>query len=223
MPRPYRAVLFDVDGTLVDSNAVHARAWVEAFREVGLDVPVERVQPLIGMGGDKLMPEATGLAADDPRLDGLGERRTELFLQRYVGDIGPLPGARALIERLTADGLVIAIATSAKKDELAAILRAGGLEPSLFDTRTSSSDAEHSKPEPDIVEAAVHRAGVPAADCVMIGDTPYDLEAATRAGVDLIGVRSGGWRDADLPGALAVYDDPADLLAHLADSPLAPR
>lgn len=220
MPRRYRAVLFDIDGTLVDSNDVHARAWVEAFREASFDVPFDRIRPLIGMGGDKLVPAATGLAADDPRVESLGARRTELLLERQLGDIHALPGARALVERLRAAGYVIAIATSAKDDELTAILRAGEID-GLFHTKTSSSDADHSKPAPDIVEAAARRVGLAARECVMIGDTPYDITAARGAGVDIIAVRSGGWRDDDLAGALAIYDGPADLLAHLDDSPLA--
>lgn len=222
MPRPYRAVLFDIDGTLVDSNDVHARAWVDAFREASLDVPFDRVRPLIGMGGDKLVPAATGLDDEDPRVEKLGARRTKLLLEHYLRDIHRLPGALELVERLRAAGYVVATATSAKDDELSAILRAGGLD-GLFHIKTSSSDADNSKPAPDIVEAAVARAGVPASACVMIGDTPYDITAARGAGVDIIAVRSGGWRDDDLAGALAIYDGPADLLAHLDDSPLAPR
>ena len=218
--RAIRGVLLDIDGTLVDSNDVHARAWVEALAEAGFEVPFARVRPLIGKGGDKLMPEVTGLAGDDPRLAALGKRRTQLLLERHVREIRALPGARALLERLKALDYVVAIATSANEDELGAILRAGGVE-DLFDARTSSDDAERSKPDPDIVAAAVERAGVPADACVMIGDTPYDVSAARKAGVDIIGVRSGGWGDPDLAGAIAVYDGPADLLARLDASPLA--
>lgn len=221
MARPYQAVLFDVDGTLVDSNDLHARCWVEAFRRGGHEVAYDRVRPLIGKGGDRLITETTGLADDDPRHHELAEARTELFLAEYAPQIRALPGARDLLVQLDRDGYVIAIATSAREPEMHAILRAAGLWEGLFDTRTTSNDAEHTKPAPDIIEAAVARAGHPASACIMIGDTPWDLIASRRAGVDFLGVRSGGWHDADFDGALAVYDHPGDLLAQLPGSALA--
>ncbi|HVV88178.1 MAG TPA: HAD family hydrolase [Kofleriaceae bacterium] len=217
MERRYRAVLFDVDGTLVDSNDVHARAWVEAFEEAHLDVAFQRVRPLIGMGGEKLVPAVTGMDADDPRVERLGKRRTALLLERHLGDIRALRGARELLQHLKNVGYLLAIATSAKDEELHAILRAGGID-DLFDTKTSSSDADSSKPDPDIVEAAVRRVGVPASQCVMIGDTEFDVAAARQAGVDFIGLRSGGSSDDKLAGAIAIHDDPAALLAHMDES-----
>jgi phosphoglycolate phosphatase-like HAD superfamily hydrolase len=210
-PRRFTGVLLDIDGTLLLSNEAHARAWHDALAEAGYDVPVERLRRLIGMGGDKVMPAvAPGLAADRPPGSTISRRRGDIFWTKYAGTVRPAPGARALLERLERDGYRLAFATSAKRDELEKLVRAANVE-GLVDT-AASSDAGDSKPDPDIVEAALQRADLSARDAVMLGDTPYDLEAAGRAGVEMIGVRCGGWSDADLPGALAVYDDPADIL-----------
>jgi HAD superfamily hydrolase (TIGR01509 family) len=214
-----KGVILDVDGTLVDSNDAHARAWTEAFAEAAYDVPFERVRRLIGMGGDQLLPEAAGLEADTPAGEALAERRGRIFRERYLPGLRALPGARDLVQRLRQMGFALAIASSARPEELGALLEKAGVD-DLVGERTSSGDVEESKPEPDIVLAALRRLRLPAAAAVMIGDTPYDVEAARRAGVAVIGFRSGGWSDADLDGSLAVYDGPADLLARLDSSPL---
>jgi HAD superfamily hydrolase (TIGR01509 family) len=217
------AVIFDVDGTLVDSNDAHARAWVEVFREAGYEVAFDRVRGLIGMGGDKLIEAAVGLARDDARAKRLGDRRAEVFVGTWLPRVRPLPGARALIERLRSAGTPIALATSARREELDALLGVLGM-PELAEVATSSDDAERSKPDPDIVCAALdrlERRGAARDRVVMVGDTPYDLEAATRAGIPLIAVRSGGFSDARLAGAAAIFDGPADLLARIAESPIA--
>lgn len=217
------AVIFDVDGTLIDSNDAHAHAWVEAFREAGYDVPFVRVRGMIGMGGDKLMEAAVGLGTEDKRAKRLGDRRAELFLGTWLARVRPLPGARALIDRLRGAGTPLALATSARREELEGLLGVLGM-PELAEVATSSDDAERSKPDPDIVCAAIERLerrGVARGRIVMVGDTPYDLEAATRAGIPLVAVRSGGFTDVQLAGAAAIYDGPADLLARLAESPLA--
>lgn len=212
-------VLLDVDGTLLDSNDAHARSWVEALAEHGRVVEFARVRPLIGKGGDKVLPELTGLAADSPEGTHISTRRREIFLHRHLPQLAPCRGARALLERLQAEGLQLIVATSAQQDELGPLLEQAGVADLVHGT-TSSDDAEHSKPDPDIVAAALQRAGLAAADAVMIGDTPYDLAAAARAGVRLIALRCGGWCDEHLAGAAAIYDDPADLLAHYEASPL---
>jgi HAD superfamily hydrolase (TIGR01509 family) len=215
-----RVVIFDVDGTLIDSNDAHAASWVDTLAEAGHDVPFERIRLMIGMGGDKLLPTATGIEVDSPEGERLTSRRAEIFHQRYLPTLRALPGARALLERLGRDGRTLVIATSAKREELDAMLRQVGLD-GLFEEETSSSDAERSKPDPDIVEAALRRAGVPPDECVMLGDTPYDVEASQRAGVAIIGVRSGGWTAEELAGAVEVWDGPADLLEHYERSALA--
>lgn len=215
-----RGVILDVDGTLVLSNDAHAHAWVEAFREFGRDVPYARVRPLIGMGSDKLIPT---VAPDLSSGEGLGKRiadeRGRIFMRRYAPHLRPAPGARELVERLHAAGLKTVIASSAKRDELAALLKAARVDDLLRET-TSASDTKESKPDPDVVGAALKKIGLRADECRMIGDTPYDVEAGGRAGVAVIAVRCGGWTDAGLRGAVAIYDDPADLTAHLAESPL---
>lgn len=213
-------VIFDVDGTLLDSNDAHVRSWVEALAEHGYRVDRERVRPLIGMGGDKVLPELTGLAEDSPEGQAISKRRGEIFRTRYLPKIRAFPKVRDLIARLERDGEAIAVASSASEEDLAALLDKAGLR-HLLDDSTSKDDAERSKPDPDIVQAALHRLDLPPEAVVMVGDTPYDVEAAAFAGVRAIALRSGGcWTDADFAGAAAIYDDPADLLANLDDSPI---
>lgn len=214
MPRRYTAVILDVDGTLVDSNALHALSWAEVLARHGHDVPYTRIRPLIGMGGDKLVPSAVGRDLPEREVERIGDDRSALFAERYLPRVRALRGARALVTELRNRGYAIAIASSARDEELRPLLAVAGVA-DLIGVTTSSDDADRSKPDPDIVAAAVRRLGRPPRDCVMIGDTPYDIEAARRAGVDVIAVRAGGWRDPDLHGALAIVDDPADLLANL--------
>lgn len=219
MAAPFQGVIFDVDGTLVDSNDAHGRAWVEAFEGAGYRVPFERVRRLIGMGGDQLLPEVIGLPADTPSGQAIAERRGQIFREKYLPRVKPLPGARELVERLHHDGYALAVASSAQPEELQALLKIAGVD-DLIGAKTSAGEVEQSKPEPDLVVAALGKVRLPASAAVMIGDTPYDVEAARRAGVAVIAFRSGGWSDRDLDGALAVYDGPADLLARIDASPL---
>ena len=208
-----------MDGTLLLSNQAHAEAFAIAFRESGRDIPADRVRRLIGMGSDKLLPTLTGLDAESDEGKRLADRKKEAFTA-LLPAVRPAPGARALLERLRDRGLALVVATSAADDELGALLERAGIA-DLVDDHTSSSDVENSKPDPDIVVAAARKTGHPASSLVMLGDTPYDVEAAQRAGVAIIAVRCGGWEDADLAGAAAVYDDPAHLLRELDRSPLA--
>lgn len=215
----FRGVILDVDGTLVDSNDAHAHAWTDALAEAGYRVPFDRVRRLIGMGGDKLLPEAVGLPAETPAGEAIAERRGQIFRERYLPDVKALPGARDLVLRLRAEGHALAVASSAQPDELGLLLKIAGVD-ELIGERTSSGDVEESKPEPDVVVTALRRLRLPPSAAVMIGDTPYDVQAALHAHVAVIGFRSGGWSDGDLAGSLAVYDGPADLLAQLDSSPL---
>ena len=217
-----RGVILDIDGTLVDSNDAHARAWVAALAEHGLDVPYEQVRPLIGMGGDKLLPAVGGPSADSPQGKRVSARRAEIFKELYLPEVKPFAGARELLARMRERGLKLAVASSAKREELGPLLEAAGAQDLIEEQKkTSSSDADSSKPDPDIVHAALDRLGLPPEQVIMIGDTPFDVEAAGRAGIATIALRCGGWHDHDLGGALAVYNDPADLLAHYDSSPLA--
>lgn len=215
-----RGVLIDVDGTLIASNRAHAEAFADVFRDAGFDIDADRVEPLIGMGGDKLIPELTGLDAEEGEGKRLADAKKRRFREHYLPRLQPTPGARRLIERLRDAGLTLIVATSAGGDEVKALLEQAGVADLLPET-TTSSDADNSKPDPDILQAALEKGELAAGEALMLGDTPYDVEAALRAGVPCIALRSGGWGDVDLRGALAIYDDPADLVAHLDESPLA--
>jgi len=208
-----KGVIFDIDGTLVDSNDAHAQSWVDTFREAGYDVPFDKVRPLIGMGGDKLLPKTIGVSRDSDEGKKLGERRGKIFKSNYLPHLRPLPGARELVLRVKRDGLKAIVATSAKDEELKGLLKAAHVE-DLMEEKATASDAKRSKPDPDIVQAAIDESGIPRNSLVMIGDTPYDVEAASKAGVRTIGFLSGGWTREELKGAAEIYDGPADLLAH---------
>jgi HAD superfamily hydrolase (TIGR01509 family) len=213
------AVILDIDGTLLLSNEAHARAFVDAAREMGIEADYEKILRLIGMGGDKLIPEAFGFEKESEQGKKLDERKGEIFRGEYLPTLEPAPGARALLERLRREGKTLVVATSADGADLKGLLDQAGVR-DLVEESTSSGDVEASKPDPDVVMAALEKSGAPAGEVVMIGDTPYDVEAASRARVRIIGVRCGGWDDRGLRGAVAVYDDPEDLLAHYGESVL---
>jgi HAD superfamily hydrolase (TIGR01509 family) len=218
-PSPYCAVLLDMDGTLIDSNAAHVKAWVEALKEHGHQVSEKDIWPLVGMGGDNLLPAAVGIDKDSDEGKKISERRGEIFRERYLPHLKPFPEVRPLLERICRDGLRLMVASSSPKDELQKSLEIAGVT-DLVEGFTSASDAGRSKPDPDVVEAALDKLGLPASEVVMLGDTPYDIQAAGKAKVGVIAFRCGGFRDEDLRGALALYDDAADLLAHYDESPL---
>ena len=205
-------MIFDIDGTLVDSNDAHAQSWVDTFAEADYDVPFDVVRPLIGKGADKLLPKTIGVKHDSKEGKKLIKRRSEIFRKKYLPTLRPLEGSRALVLRVRSEGLKAIVATSAKDEELKGLLEAAEVA-DLMEEKATASDAKRSKPDPDIVEAAIGESGIPPNKLVMIGDTPYDIEAATRAKVRTIAVRSGGWSDPDLHGAVEIYDGPADLLA----------
>lgn len=212
-----KAVIVDIDGTLLYSNDAHAQAFVDAARELGHDASFEEIRRLIGKGGDKLIPEVFGFEKESESGTRLSERKGEIFKERYLPTLEPTPGARALLHRFRDETMKLVVATSANADDVEGLLERAGVK-DLIQERTSSGDVEESKPDPDVVKAALGEASAPADEVVMIGDTPYDVEAALRAGVRIVAVRSGGWGDEDLKGATAVYDDPADLLAHYDES-----
>jgi HAD superfamily hydrolase (TIGR01509 family) len=215
MPAP--ALILDVDGTLVDSNDAHALAWIDAFSEAGVHVAYKDVRRAIGMGGDKLMPLVSGIQKDSPEGRRIADRRTAIFKERYLPGIRPFPRVRDLVARFSRDGFTVVIASSANDEELGPLLERAGVT-DLIEARTSSDDAEESKPDPDIVEAALAHARAPREAAIMIGDTPYDAEAARRAGIGFVGVESGGWPREALTGALEVYAAPADLYANYEES-----
>jgi len=213
-----RVALLDIDGTLVESNDHHARAWVDAFSEIGHHISFDQVRPLVGMGGDKIIPKLTGIPADSDEGKRISEQRSSIFFERYLPTIQAWPQSRALIERMGRAGLTLVIATSAKQDEYESLARIAGVA-DLVDDKTTADDANRSKPDPDIIVAALKKGKCAPTDALMLGDTPYDIQAAQRAGVSCVALRSGGWPDHDLANAIAIYDDPADLLAHFDTSP----
>lgn len=209
-----QAVLFDVDGTLVDTNDLHAAAWRECFLDFGIDIPFEEVRWQVGKGGDNLIPSLLPdlSAADRKRIE---DRRSALFRRDYLPRAVPFPGVRALFERLAADRIRIVLASSSHAEEVGfyrALTGAGD----LIEAATSKDDVDRSKPCPDIFEAAVEKvAPLPRERIVVVGDSPWDVKAACRAGLRTIGFLSGGFPGDSLTGAgaFALYDGPADLLA----------
>lgn len=215
-----QGVILDVDGTLIDSNDVHARSWLEAMAEHGLQVPFDRVRRAIGMGGDNYLPAVLNIEKDTDLGKTLSRRRGEIFKERYLNDVQPFPGTRDLLQTMHDRGLKLIVASSGEEDEVKAMLNIADVT-ALIDTLTSSTDAKKSKPDPAPIQVALEKAGLPPDAVLMLGDTPYDFEAASKAGVQTIAVRCGGWGDADFQDALAIFDGPADLLARYDRSPLA--
>lgn len=222
MTRTIRGAILDVDGTLLNSNDAHARAWVEALAEANVQVTFEEVRKLIGMGGDKLLPAVANIEHSSDRGKRVSERRSAIFEERFLPKLRPFPHTRDLLLRMRSAGLKLAIASSAQQPELDGFLKIADVL-DLIEGSASSSDASNSKPDPDIVQAALARLGLRAEQVLMIGDTPYDIEAAARSGIQTLAFRCGGRSDADLAGALAIFDDPADLLQRFDESPLTAR
>lgn len=215
---PVRAVLLDVDGTLVDSNDAHALAWCEALGDFGHAVTFERVREAIGKGSDHVLAELAGLSEESPRAKEIVEARKRAFA-KLMPRLRPFDGAHELVRALRARGLALVIATSAGADELEVLLQIARVD-ELVPARTTSDDAPRSKPDPDIVLAAIAKSGRAPRECVLLGDTPYDAEAARRSGIRMIGLRCGGWDDAALASAVEIYDGPRDLLQQLDSSVL---
>ncbi len=218
-----QGVLLDVDGTLVISNDAHAQAWVEAFAAFGYTVEFDQVRPLIGMGGDQVVPKfAPSLSGNEGKGKEIADRRKELIINKFGKNLKAADGTRDLIIKMQNQGLRLMIASSATTEELSVLLKAAGVDDILSQgAATTSSDAEASKPEPDIVEAALKKMGLQPNQVIMIGDTPYDIESANKAGVGVIAFRCGDFDDSQLKDAIAIYNNPADLLAQYDNSPLA--
>jgi HAD superfamily hydrolase (TIGR01549 family) len=218
-----KAVIFDIDGTVVDSVDLHAAAWQQAFAKFGHQIPFERVRQQIGKGGDQLIPVFLSREELDRFGKQLEEYRSDLFKREYLPRVRPFPLVRELLERIRHDGKRVTLASSAKQDELAVYKRIANIE-DLVEAATSADDVERSKPHPDVFEAALERLGdVEPDEAIVVGDTPYDVEAAARAGLRTVAVLCGGFPEADLSaaGCIAIYRDPADLLTRYEESPLA--
>lgn len=216
-----KALLCDIDGTLVESNWLHAEAWRVAFAEMGVMLDLETLRRQIGKGGDELIPVFVPWwkrpAVEDP----LKAFRKYVFQHGLREQVQAIQGVRPLLERVRQSGLRVAVATSSKKDDLEVLLRVAGVE-DLMDVRTTSDDAERAKPHPDIFSSVLEKLGLSAEECIGLGDTPYDAESAGKAGVRTIGVMTGGWSREELlnAGCIAVYKDAQELLERFESSPL---
>jgi HAD superfamily hydrolase (TIGR01509 family) len=217
---PVIAVL-DVDGTLVDSNYQHALAWYRALRSLGETFPVWRIHRLIGMGGDQLVAALGGQELED-RIGDEARERQGTEVDKLIGEVAPLPGARDLLLALKERGHRLVVASSGQPRHVDVALDLLGAR-DVADAWTSSEDAERTKPAPDLLQVALRKLGAPEDASVLIGDSTWDVEAAKRAGMPAIAVRSGGFGDDELrtAGAVDIYDTPADLLADLDATPLA--
>jgi HAD superfamily hydrolase (TIGR01509 family) len=215
------AVLFDVDGTLVDSNYLHVAAWLQAFDTVGHPVPAWRIHRAIGMDSARLLEELLGPAAS-----ALGERAKDEHKQVYsqtAALLTPLPGAQELIRALVERDVAIVLATSAPPDELERLRSVLDVD-DLLTAVTTADDVATAKPEPDLIHVAVHRSGCDPDRVVLVGDAVWDMQAASRAGIGRVGVLSGGISEGELrcAGAEDIYADTAHLLANLSRGHLAP-
>ena len=217
-----KAAIFDVDGTLVDSVDLHAAAWQRALKQFGHEVSFIDARGQIGKGGDKLIPFFLTEAEQDDHGKAMEEYRSKLFRSEYLHLVRPFTAVPELMQRVKQAGLKIAVASSAKQKELDVYLKVAGIA-DMIDANTCSDDVGESKPDPDIFLAALGKLGCRADEAVVIGDTPYDAIAATRAGIKAVGVLSGGFREEDLrqAGCVAVYPGPGALFTCFENSPLA--
>ncbi len=215
-PKPVEAAIFDVDGTLIDSVDFHAIAWVEAFAEFGVTTAFDKVRQQIGKGGDNLLPVFLSQKQIQEFGEDLESFRSGHFKRKYLDYLRPFAGVRPLFTRLIHSGIKIALASSAKPDELQVYKKIAEID-DLLDAETSSNDVRDSKPDPDIFDAAVRQLhGIGKDRIVVFGDTPYDAEAATKAGLRAIGVLCGGFPTSSLTkgGCSAIYRSPSNILIH---------
>ena len=218
----FKAVLCDLDGTLLDSNHFHGEAWQRTFANFGFQVTFEDMVKQIGKGGDQVIatvvPEDRIKELEEP----LTEFRKDLFHREYMDRIVPFSDAKNLLKRMRQEGLRVSVASSTNKEDLHAFLMLLRIH-ALVEEHTTADDAEQTKPAPDIFQAALKKLKIEPQDAVALGDTPWDVEAAKKAGVKTVALTCGGWTEQDLmdAGAIAVYRDPADLLRRFADSPFA--
>lgn len=209
-----KAFIFDVDGTLIDSVEAHAKSWVKTFEEFGREVKLGDAMKLIGMGGDQFLPDYFSKKELNDNEERIEKFRSDLFKKEFIPHIKPFPRVRELFQKIREDDKQIVLASSAKKDEVEAYKKILGIE-DLIDEETSTDDAEASKPEPDIFQAALRKIkNVKKKNVAIVGDTPYDAVAAKKAGLTIIiGVRSGGWSNDELldSGCSKVYENIAEI------------
>ena len=220
-----KAVIFDIDGTLVDSVDLHTHAWQEAFAHFGKNIEYEAIRSQVEKGGDQLIPVFLSKQAQERFGKELDEYRGQLFKSKYLSKVKPFPRLRELVQCVTDDGKQVALASSAKEDEVEIYKRIAHID-NLIEKQTSSDDAEKSKPHPDIFEAALQQLrNVQPEEAVTVGDSPYDAIAAKKLNMSSVGVLSGGFPDKDLraAGYSEIYRDCADLLEKYQRSMIASR
>ena len=215
------AILCDIDGTLVDSNHLHAKAWQDAFAAIGVDLSFEEALSQIGKGGDQLIPVFVPEYKLDTVEKPLEAYRKFIFQTDYLAQVKPFPQVREFLLRLKDAGIRLSLASSASKEDLETYKKIAHME-DLIEESSSSDDAKKSKPHPDIFAATLEKLGVPAEKAIALGDTPYDAEAAGKCGLRTIGLTCGGWSAEALTnaGCTEVYRDVAELLAHFDSSAL---
>jgi HAD superfamily hydrolase (TIGR01509 family) len=220
-----KAIIFDIDGTLLDSVDLHAQAWQDTFRHFGHEIPFNEIRGQIGKGGDQLLPVFLSEAELKERGKDIEKYRGELFKRKYLSQVKPFPCVRDLFLKAKGHGQQIALASSAIPDELKKFEEIAHID-DLVEVETSSGDAKRSKPHPDIFEAALDKLGegISREEVIVVGDSPHDAEAAKSAGLRTVGVRCGGFPEDALrkAGCIAIYDGPEDLLRHYEQTPLAP-
>lgn len=214
-----QAVLFDVDGTLVDSVDFHAQAWQDAFSWYGKEVPFGEIRKQIGKGGDQLLPVFFSDEEIKEFGDEMSKRRSEHYLKECMPRVQPFPRAHDLLRALADRGLRVALATSAKEEELEQLKKLIRAD-DVIHGQTNSDDVEKSKPHPDIFQAALQEVKASPEEALVIGDSPYDAEAAGKAGISTIGFLCGGFPAEDLTasGCVALYNSPSELLDQLDSS-----
>ena len=215
------ALLCDIDGTLVESNWLHAEAWQRSFAEMGIDLDLEDVRRQIGKGGDELIPVFVSWWRRPAVSAPLKAYRKHLFHTEYLSKVKAFPRAKEFLTRLKEANIRPALATSASAEDLATYKQIVGME-ELIEEESNADDTERAKPHPDIFAATLKKLSLPANKVLALGDTPYDAEAAGKAGISTIGVMSGGWSRDELleAGCIEVYRDVAELLEHFDESAL---
>jgi HAD superfamily hydrolase (TIGR01549 family) len=211
------AVLFDVDGTLLDTNYFHTVSWWQALREAGEDIAMARIHPLIGMGSDQLLTDLLG-----EEREGYSDLHAKYY-KAFRNDLHAFPEAPDLLAEVAGRGVQVVLATSSKEEDLDKLLEALGAEEDVIAEIVHGDMVSSSKPAPDIFAVALEHLGLEPEQTMVVGDTRWDIEAAAKIGLDVVTVLTGGWTRQDLTdaGAVAIYEDVAELLANLDDSPLA--
>lgn len=210
-----KGFVLDIDGTLLKSNEAHAKAWEHALKNFGYEVTADEVLTLIGMGGDRVLPALVpGLNKEKGKGKEISDYRRKYLLKKVAPNLKPTAGARELVMSLKKRGIQLVVATSASSEEFETLLKKAKVE-DLLDTFTTASDVKRSKPAPDIIRAALRKIKLKPSEVLMLGDTPYDIASAKKNKVKTVALRSGGFSDEQLKGAITIFDDPRDLLKNL--------